>query len=400
MKYFSHIQSARQIVEGYHGKEPFHRYIRAFFAQHKKFGSRDRKQIGALCYAYWRLGHALSDLPTEHSILAGHFLCTGNIEPEFADPLLEAVKPEWNAALHLGIPEKLSMITGSEEKGAAELQKVFSWPDQLSTGIEPEHFTLSFFIQPDLFLRLRPGKKEQVLQKLDTAEIRYQQPAPAALSMPNSTKIDELITLNTEAVVQDLSSQRVGDFLAELLPVPPGGYKVWDCCAGSGGKTILANDILKKVDITVSDKREQILVNLSKRFKEAGITQYQSFLADMAVGSGRPPARYNYDLVIADVPCSGSGTWGRTPEWLRFFQTTSIDEYSALQKKIVTHAIPHVKENGYFLYITCSVFSKENEEVVAYIQSTTALQLLRAEVLKGYDEKADTMFAALFRKVE
>jgi 16S rRNA (cytosine967-C5)-methyltransferase len=118
----------------------------------------------------------------------------------------------------------------------------------------------------------------------------------------------------------------------------------------------------------------------------------------MAVGSGRNPSKYNYDLIIADVPCSGSGTWGRTPEWLRFFDTTAIDTYSELQKKIVTHAIPHLVERGYFLYITCSVFRKENEEVVEFIQANTALELVKTAVLKGYHRKADTMFAALFRK--
>jgi 16S rRNA (cytosine967-C5)-methyltransferase len=55
-----------------------------------------------------------------------------------------------------------------------------------------------------------------------------------------------------------------------------------------------------------------------------------------------------------------------------------------------------VKKNGCFLYITCSVFEKENEEVVSFIQNNLPLQLIAREYLKGYDEKADTLFVALF----
>lgn len=392
MRHYSHIQSARQIIESYNGKEPFHRYIRSFFAQQKKFGSKDRKQISGLCYAYWRLGMALSALPVEDRILAGHFLCTFTA----SDPVLEQLKPEWNAALQLTIPEKFQLITGNAVAWEEEKTKVFSWTGQLSDAIDPTAFLLSFFIQPDLFLRARPGKEKVVAGKLSKAGIAFTQPSPACFAMANSTKIDELITLNTDAVVQDLSSQQVAEFLELLLPPPAKGFSLWDCCAGSGGKTILAFDVLRKVNITVSDKREQILVNLAKRFKEAGITQYQSLLADLAIGSGRQPSQYNYDLIIADVPCSGSGTWGRTPEWLRYFETASIDAYSALQKKIATHAIPHVKKGGHFLYITCSVFKEENEGVVDHILQHSGLQLLKMSTLEGYNRKADTMFAALF----
>lgn len=402
MRYYSHIQSARQIIEGYNGKEPFHRYIRSFFAQHKKFGSRDRKQISGLCYAYWRLGGALSGFLVEERITAGHFLCTSpgvNIagKESFSDPVLEQIKPEWNASLSLSIPEKFALITGNTNAWETESKKIFPWPDELSSSIDHDQFLQSFFIQPDLFLRARPGKEKQITDKLSNAGLPFESVFPSAFAMPNSTKIDDIITLNTEAVVQDLSSQQVAELL-KLVPVPASGIRLWDCCAGSGGKTILAFDVLKKVNITVSDKREQILVNLNKRFKEAGIGHYQSLLADMSIGSGRQPAKYNYDLIIADVPCSGSGTWGRTPEWLHFFETASIDTYSNLQKKIVANAIPHVVKGGYFLYITCSVFRKENEEVVELIQANTELELVKMEVLKGYHRKADTMFAALFRR--
>ena len=57
-----------------------------------------------------------------------------------------------------------------------------------------------------------------------------------------------------------------------------------------------------------------------------------------------------------------------------------------------------MKPAGSFVYITCSVFKKENEEVVTFIKENFHLKLKQMEVLKGYDKKADSMFVALFEK--
>jgi 16S rRNA (cytosine967-C5)-methyltransferase len=198
-------------------------------------------------------------------------------------------------------------------------------------------------------------------------------------------------------VVQDYSSQRVSEllFLAGAHIKFP--VKVWDCCAASGGKSILAKDILKDIELTVSDLRESILINLKKRFADAGIRHYKSFVANLSepVATLEPE---NFQLIIADVPCSGSGTWGRTPEHLCYFDGKAIDNYCSLQRKIVGNIIPFLQEKGYLLYITCSVFKKENEAIVKWVQEEHRLDLVKMEVLKGYTLKADTLFAALLVK--
>jgi 16S rRNA (cytosine967-C5)-methyltransferase len=61
----------------------------------------------------------------------------------------------------------------------------------------------------------------------------------------------------------------------------------------------------------------------------------------------------------------------------------------------VSNAIPHLKPGGSFIYITCSVFRKENEEVVTFIKENFQLKLKNMEILKGYDKKADSMFVAV-----
>jgi 16S rRNA (cytosine967-C5)-methyltransferase len=156
---------------------------------------------------------------------------------------------------------------------------------------------------------------------------------------------------------------------------------------------------LQNVDLTVSDIRSSIIHNLKQRFKEAGIKNYHSFVGDLTNSKFQIP-NSKFDLIICDAPCSGSGTWSRTPEQLYFFKKEKINYYAELQKKIIINTIPHLIKNGFFLYITCSVFKKENEEVVEFIRNNFQLQLIRQEIFIGYDKKADTMFGVLFIKAE
>jgi 16S rRNA (cytosine967-C5)-methyltransferase len=386
-RYHSYLNSAKDILQQYDGQEPLSAFLKRFFSENKKYGSKDRKQISHLCYCYFRLGKMVSEMATEERLLAGLFLCS-----EEPNEILGELKPGWNEKVSLDVYEKLSLLR--EENSVAN---IFPFADELSEGIEKEAFILSHLKQPDVFLRLRPGNEEVVKRKLEYAGLVYRVISNNCLALANASNIDSIIDLDKEAVVQDLSSQRVGDF---YLAVRPGrSDRVWDCCAASGGKSILLHDVYPGVDLTVSDVRASILINLKKRFNEAGIINYKIFVADLTAPDFIYPTS-KVQLIIADVPCSGSGTWGRTPEQLYYFKKEKINEYVSLQKKIVANVIPHLRPGGYLLYITCSVFKKENEDLVDFIKQNLPLDLVRMEVLKGYDKKADTMFAALLRKPE
>ena len=105
-----------------------------------------------------------------------------------------------------------------------------------------------------------------------------------------------------------------------------------------------------------------------------------------------------FSIILADLPCTGSGTWSRTPEQLFYFDPQKIREYATLQRKILSNVIDQLEPGGHLLYITCSVFKKENEEQVDFMKEKFLLQEEKSELIKGYDKKADTMFAALLRK--
>jgi 16S rRNA (cytosine967-C5)-methyltransferase len=75
-----------------------------------------------------------------------------------------------------------------------------------------------------------------------------------------------------------------------------------------------------------------------------------------------------------------------------------IEKYSSLQRKIVSNIVHHLRPGGFMVYITCSVFKKENENVAEFIEEKFVFESIKMELLKGYDKKSDSMFVALFRK--
>lgn len=405
MRYHSYLNSAKKIIESYKGNEPFSIFLKKYFGANKKHGSKDRKQIAALCYNFYRLGKAMPQLPAEEKIIVATFLCE-----DVSSVFLEFHKPEWNEIITKPFAKKTKILS-------FKTADVFPWADEISAGIDFEFLCKSFFIQPDLFIRIRPGKKEIVFKKMQKVGLPFKIMGDDCIALPNSTRLDALLEIDIEIIVQDYNSQQVLNSIRypeSSINNPVSGNRkpvsVWDCCAASGGKSILLFDILKKnIELTVSDIRLPVLLNLHKRFTKAGIKNYNYFIGDLSTpGFKFPPLTFNnrvdglssdkYKLIICDAPCTGSGTWSRTPEQLYFFNEEMIAAYAAKQKKIVDNIIPHLLEGGLFIYITCSVFKKENEEMVNYIKEKFHLQLLQMELLKGFDKKADSMFVAVFIK--
>ena len=83
---------------------------------------------------------------------------------------------------------------------------------------------------------------------------------------------------------------------------------------------------------------------------------------------------------------------------LYYFNEEKVKQFQSLQMRIAGNVIKYLKKGQPLIYITCSVFAAENETVVDYLQQSLGLQLEAMEVVKGYHEKADTMFVARLTK--
>ena len=95
------------------------------------------------------------------------------------------------------------------------------------------------------------------------------------------------------------------------------------------------------------------------------------------------------------MPCSGSGTWARTPEQMYFFMEEVMNELNETQQDIANNIQAFLKPGGRLLYKTCSVFKKENEYIANNIDG---VKMKEMHLINGISINADSMYMTIFEK--
>ena len=382
MKAVNQLKTFMRILDQYPAETPLSKFLPGFYRQNKQMGSTDRRVAGRLIYNYFRLGRALPLLAADERLMVAEFLCNTQ-----TNSFLQHFKPEWAASVGLNTNEKFDIIQSDYPDFKPD--DVYPWTAQLSKDINKDSFLSSFFTQPDLFIRVNSGFDPQVKAELNKAGVIFKDEGNGCLSMPNGTRLEMIFPKQHWFEVQDLSSQQTAQFFK-----PEKWDSWWDACAASGGKSLLLHSLQPDIKLVVSDIRESILANLDERFQLAGLRKYQKKLIDLTENNEQVLYNYEFDGIILDAPCSGSGTWGRTPEMISQFDEHKIAFFQRLQQSIIRNVVKHLKPGKTVIYITCSAFKAENEDNVDFMVNELGLQLEEMQVLKGYEHKADTMFAA------
>lgn len=157
--------------------------------------------------------------------------------------------------------------------------------------------------------------------------------------------------------LQDEGSQLV----AELVPR---GGRILDCCAAPGGKTLILAERNPGARIVACESSPQRLAQLQERVVALG-DRIECRLADAAVLEDDAA----YDVVLADVPCSGTGTLGRNPEIRHRLRPGDLERQAERQRAILRAALRAVRSGGHVVYSTCSLEPEENEKVIAAVLS-------------------------------
>ncbi len=158
--------------------------------------------------------------------------------------------------------------------------------------------------------------------------------------------------------MQDAGSQVIG----ALLPVAS-GQKVVDFCAGAGGKTLqLAAAMQNKGSLIACDVSEARLNRMRPRLARAGVDNVRIMPLASETDARLKKLRGSQDAVLVDAPCSGSGTWRRSPDMK--WRNMELSALNATQLSVLTSAAKLVREQGYLVYATCSLMQCENEAVV------------------------------------
>ena len=208
---------------------------------------------------------------------------------------------------------------------------------------------------PPIILRAI-GNRDEILKALSEEGIQGE----ACKKSPFGIRLTEYANLkNTKAWKQGLIE--VQDEGAQLVALDIGvepKQTVFDFCAGAGGKSLIFAQVMQnKGFIQAYDITPKKLFELNKRATRAHIS-----IIKIILKLEKPDKKF--DHVVVDAPCSGCGTWRRSPNLRWNLTEKQLAHIAKVQGEILERASEYVKSGHYLSYITCSLTRDENEEQV------------------------------------
>jgi 16S rRNA (cytosine967-C5)-methyltransferase len=380
-KRFLQVQN---ILADYTYDNPFNLFIKDYFKKNKQAGRKDRNEITDIIYSYFRLSYLFENETFKNVLLNSHYILLFEIDnPKhqlyyegLQYPLLEKIE---DRMAFVGVLDKV--ITH------------FPNGQYITDGIDKEAFIKSTYHGLPLYLAIKKAKVNDVIEELVKSNISYEV----------VSEDSDVLRISKNFDIQSLETFSKGDFWVQDYSTHQSIQKfvtlkskdvVWDVCAGAGGKSLAILNQQKDVDLYATDNRHAILENYSSRLKYHFNKNAKIYKADIT--DSVPEALPLFDVIVCDVPCSGSGTWVRTPErFFAFNYKTEIDIYQKRQLAILTNAIKKLKKGGTLYYITCSVFKAENEEVInSFISKNKAYQVIDTQYLEGSVTKSEYIFVS------
>ena len=150
--------------------------------------------------------------------------------------------------------------------------------------------------------------------------------------------------------IQDEASQLVAALVGR-------GQRVLDCCAAPGGKTAAIAEANPTAQVLAVELNPQRARSMKQRMPSQNV---EVVVADVRT----LPGAETFDRILADVPCSGSGTLGRNPEIKWRFVPADIADLARRQREILHSALDRLAPGGRLVYSTCSLEKEECEAVV------------------------------------
>ncbi len=304
--------------------------LNAWLARHRA-GSRDRRLYRELAYTSWRILPWIEDASPE--ILVARVANHAEVIRDTAE-FVAAYRTDESASS--GVVSDLLPL----------------WlPDQCSATQDPDVVT-SLLSRAPLWVRIQTSDAKTVTDEMETLGITWE----TSPHLSNAIRLPAGINLASTQVlqkglieVQDIGSQA----LLNSLPHAPGGRWL-DACAGAGGKTLQLAALLGETgSVVVHDIRPAAMRELAKRQKRAGLPN----ITTTTTLDGK------FEGVLVDAPCTGSGTWRRSPHLKWTTSPETIRRAQDRQIRLLGEFGKFVQLGGLLVYATCSLCRDENEAV-------------------------------------
>lgn len=382
MKPSARVQACIEILKGVErSKIPMDSMTGDYMRARRYIGSKDRADIAGRVYAivrhyarlFWWLQKTKAPDAPRQFVIAYLALAEGTDLKRFQD-LFDGAR---FAPPVLNEQEKalIEALAGQEMEHAEMPESVrFECPPQHEEVLRNyfgEDFAaeMKAMMAPaalDLRVNAFLASREKVQQSLHADKIET---APTPYS-PWGLRAKEKIFLSKSKAFHKgwVDIQDEGSQLISLVCGAKPGMQVLDYCAGGGGKTLaLAAAMERKGRIVAMDTDERRLEKGRARFKKAKLSDIIEVrpLSDEKHRKWLRRQKETFDVVLADVPCSGSGTWRRNPDTRWKTYGPGLEELVKVQAEILDKIAPCVKKGGRLVYATCSLFPAENEEQVA-----------------------------------
>ena len=184
---------------------------------------------------------------------------------------------------------------------------------------------------------------------LAICEADQREPAEGSLFVENKGDLPQM----------DDGSRLVAELAAAAMP---GAKRVWDCCAAPGGKTLILARRLGGAEVLASDVSARRLAQTEARLRRYTYAERVEFaVADAAEAKD---IQGEFDLIVCDVPCSGTGTLAGNPEIRHRLKVEELARQAERQRRILAGALERLAPGGRLVYSTCSLEPEECEAVV------------------------------------
>lgn len=372
MKAGARIAAAIEVLEAIINRyQPVSIALTDWGKAHRFAGSGDRNAIGGLVYdamrrrasIVWALGE---DSP--RALAIGAAPSALGLTP---DAVITACDGAEHAPSPLSEAEQAGLTRALDDAPAhvqADIPE-WIWPSfaaQFGDAAIAEGQAMARRAPADLRVNTLKSTPEKVLKALASFGAEPCALSPIGIRVAPPVGAQRTPNLQAEAAFQAgwFEIQDEGSQIAALLSGAGPRKQVLDLCAGAGGKTLaLAASMQNTGQIYAYDADRNQLKPIFERIKRAGVRNVQVLRAgdEIAVDALGP----RFDVVLADAPCTGTGTWRRRPDAKWRLKPEALKARMAEQETVLKRAGSLVKPGGQLLYVTCSILPEENTGQIA-----------------------------------
>lgn len=326
--------------------------IKNYFRQRRYIGSKDRKAISQILWDAFRFMGRIRSLKREISAreaIISFLFYQGNSK----ERIRELFSCEKYGPVSLTYEETDFLINLPENEPSV----LFELPDFLKNEIKEE--TLKALSKPaflDVRVNTLKTDRKKVLELFSQQGLKARQTplSPIGIRLEDRVNLKENVLFKNGWIdIQDEGSQ-----IVSLLTRASQNQNIIDWCAGAGGKTLAMASMMENTGkIDAVDFYPHRMKDLPERLERASVNNVRLLSSHQFVEK-------EYDTVLVDAPCSGTGTWRRFPLLRWRTDADSVQNVTQTQKSILNQACEVVKKDGRLIYITCSVLKSENTEQV------------------------------------